>query len=193
MELIDNKSQNWQGWNDFLGISKDDTHNYITNLIGDIIDGFNTEAREEELGEVLISDEAKSYLFFSEFVFKYAIRKSDAWMQVLIYKVEKYFIIVKYNFDGVWFCRYVGEDLRLAFDIFQREIESSQSDFKKILDDYIQSEYDLSEKVNLKVEYKDYYLLTGYIIPVVTESYFEYLEGSLTRMQESKTNRSLSN
>lgn len=179
MVINNKKSQYWQGWNDFLGISKDDTHNYIINLIGDIFDGFNTKAREEELGEILTSGIGDSYLFFSEYVWKNIIREGEAWMQVLIYNIDEYFIIVKYNYDGVWFCRYVGENFRVAFDIFQREFKSSQSKFKTILDDFIQSEYDLSENTKSKVDSKDYYLLTGYLLPEITDSYFEYAKGSL--------------
>jgi hypothetical protein len=186
MELIDNKSQYWQGWNDFLGIKNDDTHNYIVNIIGDITDDFNIEAREKELGTILTSGNADSYLFFSEYVFKYTVRESKSWMQVHIYKIEEYFIIVKFNSEGVLMCRYVGKDFRVAFDFFRQEIKSSQSNFKTILDDYIQSEHGVSGNTKSKIDFKDYYLLTGYILPEITESYFEYLKVSLSSWQASK-------
>lgn len=176
----------WKGWNDFHGINNDDTHNYIVNIIGDIIDDFNIEAGEAELGEILTSDIADSYLFFSEYVFKYTLRESESWMQVLIYNVDEYFIIVKFNCEGVLMCRYVGEDFKVAFDFFRHEIESSQTNFKTILNEFIQSEYGVSEITKSKIDFKDYYLLTGYILPAITDSYFEYLKFSHSSWQVSK-------
>ncbi|MBN2571391.1 MAG: hypothetical protein JXA68_04630 [Ignavibacteriales bacterium] len=186
MEFIDNKSQDWQGWNDFLGISKGDAHNYIINLIGDIIDGFLTEKKEEELGEILTSVESDSYLFFSEYVYKYAMRESDAWMQLLIYKVEQYFVIVEFSSEGVILCSYAGDDLRFAFDLFRQIFETTQSRFKETLDRTILSVYDSKDNQLFNDDLRDYYLLTGYILPEITEDYFEYLKMSLSKYQESQ-------
>lgn len=176
MELVDNKSQYWQGWNDFLGTENDDTHNYIINLIGDIIDGFKVAEKVKELGERLLSDKSNSYLFHTEYVYKSINSKGRNWLQVLLYKVDEHFIFIMYCPKAIIWCEYLGTDLAFAIEKFKKY----HNDGHLFLLLTNKSDLVLIKKSLSRNDYPDLYILGDYQVYIYDDEYFDCLRNYLS-------------
>lgn len=179
MELVDNKSQFWQGWNDFLGIKPSDSHNYIVNIIGDIIDSFKVKDRMKELGERLISDNSKSYLFHSEYVYRTYKSNDKDWLQVRLYKVDEHFIFIMYGHNAIIWCEYVGTELPLAMEKFKKY----HNDGHLFLLMRMKSELELIKKTSFNKKYPDQYKLGKYRVYIFHDEYFDNLKFTLSTME----------
>lgn len=181
MELINNKGQNWQGWNDFLGTKSDDAHNYILNIIGDIKDGFRVTENLKELGERLISDKSDSYLFHSQYSYNNTKQQSNRWLQVRIYKVDEHFIIIMYGHNAIIWCEYVGTDLMFAIEMF----------FKYYSDGFLmmlivnKDNPKLIKKSTAREYYPDCYEVGEYQFHLYHDEFLDTLKVSLSKMQET--------
>jgi hypothetical protein len=182
IELIDNKSHFWQGWNDFLGTKNEDTHNYIINLIGDIIDGYKVAGKVKELGERLLSDKSDSYLFHSEYVYKCINSNGGQWLQVLLYKVDEHFIFIMYCHKAIIWCEYVGTDLAFAIEKFKKY----HNDGHLLLLMTNKSDLILIKKSISRKVYPDLYILGDYQVYIYDDEYFDSLRDFLSSSEEIK-------
>jgi hypothetical protein len=182
MELVNNKGQFWQGWNDFLGTNSDDTHNYILNIIIDIKDGFRVTENLKKLGERLISDKSDSYLFHSQYSYKNNKPNSTRWLQVRIYKVDEHFIILMYGHNAIIWCEYAGTDLMVAIEKF---FEYYSDGFLMMLLKYEVSSR-LVKKSTAKELYPDNYVAGEFRFNLYHEEYIETLKVTLSKRLENK-------
>jgi hypothetical protein len=175
MEFINNKCEFWQGWNEFLGIDRDDSHNYTLNLIGDILDGYKVRKRKKELLAILICDEGNSYHIKTVNAYNSINEHNESWMQVRLYKVDMYFLVMNLTQDGVSMLHYGGDNLNLAFDSFQMTIENSQAFIKNMLEVTNQSDLVMAVKKKVKIGSSDYYRSAGFEIPEYSDRYYRTL------------------
>ena len=178
MEFIDNKSQDWQGWNDFLGTNENDIHEYILNIIADIRDGFRAIGNDKELGEKLISDTTDSYLFYSDYSYKSIKSNSSRSLQVRLFKVDEHYILMMHGYNSVIWCEYVGTDLEYATEKF----------YKYYTDGYLmmlmkfEERSKLIKKSTARELYPDCYETAEFRYNLYHEEYLDTLKVTLSKM-----------
>jgi len=188
-----NKSNGyWQGWNDFLGIDKKvDIKNYLINLIGDILDGFKFNERKKELAEILVSDTSNSFLVHSTDAYRSIKLDNNSWMQVRIYLVDIYFIVVSLNWDGAFQCHYVGTNTDIAISYFNKTVTTSQGLIQMFICFNPPPELDLSQESVSDFNLSDYYKLAGYDVPEFNQNDRKKLRQTISEFR--KIRRKLSN
>ena len=184
MELIDNKSQYWQGWNDFLGITKKDIENYLTNLIGDIIDNFKFNERKVELVNLLVSDTTNSHLVYSVESYRSLSPIDPVWMHIRIYYVDEYFITSTVSWDNVITSHYIGKDINFTVDSFYHAVEATQGLIKSVIYFDTLSQIDLTEDSESSFNLHDFYEFVGYRVPEFTEGDCNKLSITLSSIQK---------
>lgn len=182
IEFVDNKSQDWQGWNDFLGTNENDIHEYIINIIADIIDGFRAKGHDKELGEKLLSDTTDSYLFYSDYSYKNIKSNSSRWLQVRIYRIDEHYILMMYGHNSIIWCEYVGTDLICAIEKFYKYYSDG---FLMMLMKYEVSSK-LVKKTTAKELYPDSYEAGEFQFNLYHEEYIETLKVTLSKRLENK-------
>jgi hypothetical protein len=182
----------WQGWNEFLGIEKEiDIKNYLINLIGDIMDDFMFNDRKEELAKILVFDNTNSFLIHSVDAYRSINPDKISWMQVRIYFVDKYFIILSLNWDGASQCHYVGTNTNIAIRSFYDTVTTSQSLIHMFICFNPPPELDLSEENVSDFDLSGYYKLAGFNVSKFDQKDCKNLRHTISEFR--KIRRKLSN
>jgi hypothetical protein len=181
MKTVEKQNGYWQGWNEFLGITKEvDIKNYIVNLIGDMKDGFMYNERKEELAKILVSDTTNSYLIHSVDAYRSFNPEKISWMQIRIYYVDKYFIVVSANWDSSSQCHYVGNNINYAVDSVYHSVQVSQELLSAMLSFHPLPQLDLDVEDASVLNSSDYYELFGYHMAEFTQNDCENLMHTLS-------------
>jgi hypothetical protein len=187
MRTFEKQNGYWQGWNDFLGITKEvDVKNYLINLIGDIMDDFMYNERIEELANILVSDKTDSYLIHSTDAYRSFNPENISWMQIRIYYVDKYFIVISLNWDNASQCHYVGKNINYAADSVYHSVQVSQELLSAMLSFQPLPQLDLEVEDASVVNSSNYYELFGYNVAEFTLSDRENLRRILAEFRKSK-------
>lgn len=187
MKSINSTNGYWQGWDEFLGIRKEvDFKNYLINLIGDIMDNFMYNERKEELAKILVSDNSNSYLIHSTDAYRSFNPDNISWMQIRIYYVDIYFIVLSLNWDNASQCHYIGKNINYAADSFYQSIQVSQELLIAMLSFHPLPLLDLDIEDASVLNSSNFYELYGYHVAEFTLSDHESLKRSLDEIRKSK-------
>lgn len=177
----------WQGWNDFLGVTKEDNiENYLVNLIGDIEDGFMFDERRDELASLLVHDTKNSFLIHSVYAYKSIKPDNTSWHQVRIYNVDEYFLVISVNWDNTYQHHYIGRDVNITVNDFFRNVEILQELFANMLAFQLMATLDMNNEEVRKSYISDYFASAGYEVPKFTKKDIHNLKHVLQKLPKKK-------
>lgn len=187
MENYNITQGSWQGWNDFLGINKEDNiESYLVNLIGDIEDGFMYNERRDELANLLVHDAKNSFLIHSVDAYKSVKPDNPTWHQVRIYQVDEYFALISANWNDTYQCHYVGSDVNITVNDFFRNVELLQDILANMLAFQIIPMLDMNDEKVRNAPLSDYFELAGFSVPKFTGKDSDNLKHVLLKLQKHK-------